>query len=103
MLPTPTALPVTMGDFRPPVVVEEALEPGNHVLLHTDGVTDARSSRGEPFGVDRLTDFTLRALADNRPLPETARRLVHAILAGQDDTLTDDATLIMLRWNGPAH
>ncbi|MET7831357.1 PP2C family protein-serine/threonine phosphatase [Micromonospora sediminicola] len=103
VLPTPTALPVTMGDFRPPVVVEEALEPGDHVLLYTDGITDARSSRGEPFGADRLTDFTLRALADELPLPETARRLVHAILAWQDDTLTDDATLLMLRWNGPGH
>ncbi|MEE3919481.1 SpoIIE family protein phosphatase [Micromonospora sp. BRA006-A] len=85
------------------MVVEEALEPGDHVLLYTDGITDARSSRGEPFGADRLTDFTLRALADELPLPETARRLVHAILAWQDDTLTDDATLLMLRWNGPGH
>ncbi|RKN37679.1 PP2C family protein-serine/threonine phosphatase [Micromonospora endolithica] len=100
VLPTPTALPVTMGDFRPPVVVEEALQPGDHVLLYTDGITEARSNRGEAFGVDRLTDFALRALADELPLPETTRQLVHAILAWQDDTLTDDATLLMLRWNG---
>ncbi|WP_428962114.1 PP2C family protein-serine/threonine phosphatase [Micromonospora fluostatini] len=100
VLPTPTALPVTMGDLRPPVVVEEALQPGDHVLLYTDGITEARSSRGEAFGVDRLTDFALRALAGELPLPETTRQLVHAILAWQDDTLSDDATLLMLCWNG---
>ncbi|MFI7221283.1 PP2C family protein-serine/threonine phosphatase [Micromonospora maritima] len=75
VLPTPTALPVSMGGFRPPVVVEEALEPGDHVLLHTAGVTEARSSRGEAFGVDRLTEFTLRALARRASLPETTRQL----------------------------
>lgn len=99
MLPTPTALPVTMGGLRPPVVIEEALEPGDHVLLYTDGITEARSHSGEAFGTDRLAEFTLRALANQLPLPETTRRLVHAILDWQDDTLADDATLLMLRWN----
>ncbi|MEU4588738.1 PP2C family protein-serine/threonine phosphatase [Micromonospora aurantiaca (nom. illeg.)] len=101
VLPTPTALPVTLGDQRPPVVIEEALEPGDNVLFYTDGITEARSVEGEPFGVDRLVDFTVRALADGLPLPETARRLVHAILAYQDNRLQDDATLLLVRWAGP--
>jgi hypothetical protein len=101
VLPTPTALPVTLGDQRPPVVIEEALEPGDDVLFHTDGITEARSAEGEPFGVDRLVDFTVRALADELPLPETARRLVHAILAYQDSRLADDATVLLVRWLGP--
>jgi hypothetical protein len=100
VLPTPTALPVTMGDVRPPVVVTEALEPGDHLILYTDGITEARSTRQEPFGIDRLADLAVRALADDLPLPETARRLVHAILEWQDNTLSDDATLLMLAWNG---
>jgi hypothetical protein len=102
ILPTPTALPVSLGHHRPPVVVEEALEPGDHVLLYTDGIIEARSSDGEPFGNDRLVDFTVKAIADQLPLPETSRRLVHAILGHQDDCLQDDATVLLARWISPA-
>ncbi|MFC8615442.1 PP2C family protein-serine/threonine phosphatase [Micromonospora purpureochromogenes] len=102
VLPTPTALPVTLGEHRAPVVVEEALEPGDDVLFHTDGITEARSADGEAFGVDRLVDCAVRALADDLPLPETARRMVHAILAYQDNQLGDDATVLLVRWHGPA-
>ncbi|MGB2568965.1 PP2C family protein-serine/threonine phosphatase [Micromonospora citrea] len=101
VLPTPTALPVTLGEHRAPVVVEEALEPGDDVLFYTDGITEARSGEGAAFGVDRLVDFTVRALADDLPLAEAARRLVHAILAYQDDQLGDDATVLLVRWHGP--
>ncbi|MCO8278029.1 serine/threonine-protein phosphatase [Actinoplanes sp. TRM 88003] len=102
VLPTPTALPVTLGDRRPPVIIQEALEPGDQVLLYTDGITEARDHDGNPFGVDRLIDFAQRALADRLPAAETARRLVHAILKHQDDRLQDDATVLLLHWLGPA-
>jgi serine phosphatase RsbU (regulator of sigma subunit) len=101
-LPSPTAMPVTLGDVHPPVVVEEALEPGDQLLLYTDGITDARDADGEPFGLDRLVDFVSRALADQLPAPETARRLVHAILEYQLDELQDDATVLLAQWLGPA-
>jgi len=102
VLPTPTALPVSLGHNRPPVVIEEALEPGDHVLLYTDGIIEARSADGEPFGLDRLIDFTVKAIADQLPLPETTRRLVHAILDYQDDRLQDDATVLLTQWHSPA-
>jgi serine phosphatase RsbU (regulator of sigma subunit) len=102
VLPSPTALPVTLGDRRPPVIIQEALEPGDQVLLYTDGITEARDHDGNPFGLDRLIDFAQRALADQLPAPETVRRLVHAILEYQDDRLQDDATVLLLQWNGPS-
>jgi hypothetical protein len=102
VLPTPTALPVTLGDRRPPVVVEEALEPGDRLLLYTDGIIEARSVDGEQFGFERLTDFAVKAVADQLPAPETARRLVHAILDYQDDQLQDDATVLLAEWVSPA-
>lgn len=102
VLPTPTAMPVTLGDVHPPVVVEEALEPRDHLLLYTDGITEARDVDGEPFGLDRLVDFVARALADQLPAPETARRLVHAILDYQLDELQDDATVLIAQWLGAA-
>ncbi|GAA0552631.1 PP2C family protein-serine/threonine phosphatase [Paractinoplanes ferrugineus] len=102
VLPSPTALPVTLGHHRPPLIVKEALEPGDQVLLYTDGITEARDADGNPFGLDRLIDFAQRALADHLPAAETTRRLVHAILEHQDDRLQDDATVLLLQWlSGP--
>lgn len=102
VLPSPTALPVTLGDRRPPVVVEESLEPGDTLLLYTDGIVEARTPDGESFGLDRLIEFAGKAAADGLPAPETARRLVHAILRHQDDRLQDDATLLLAQWHTPA-
>jgi serine phosphatase RsbU (regulator of sigma subunit) len=102
VLPTPTALPVSLGDRRPPAVIEEALEPGDRVLLYTDGIVEARSPTGEEFGIDRLIEFTTKALADQLPGPETVRRLVHAVLDYQEQRLQDDATLLLAEWRSPA-
>jgi serine phosphatase RsbU (regulator of sigma subunit) len=102
VLPTPTALPVALGDRRPPAVAEESLEPGDLVLLYTDGIIEARSPGGEQFGLERLVSFASKALADQVPLPETTRRLVRAILHHQDDNLQDDATILMAQWLSPA-
>lgn len=97
-LPTPTAMPVSMGDMRAPGVAEEALQPGDHVLLYTDGITEARTQDGEFFGVDRLAAFVARAMADGLSPPETTRRLVHAILEYQNNVLQDDATVVLVKW-----
>jgi serine phosphatase RsbU (regulator of sigma subunit) len=101
-LPGPTALPIGMCDLggEGPVVSEEALEPGDHLLLFTDGMIEARSESGEFFGVDRLVTCMGRALADDVPPAETMRRLVRAILEHQHEQLQDDATAVCVRWSG---
>lgn len=93
------------GNTRPPLglgvvsdVAEEPLEPGDQVLLFTDGVIEARSADGEFFGVERLADLVGRHSAGGNPPPETMRRLVRAILAHQVGELQDDATTVMLGW-----
>jgi hypothetical protein len=99
-LPSPTAMPIGLGQLGGaiPDIVEESLQPGDTLLLYTDGVVEARDAAGEQFGVDRLADFVTRALADQLPAPETMRRLVRAILAHQDDRLQDDATAALVEW-----
>jgi serine phosphatase RsbU (regulator of sigma subunit) len=100
VLPTPTALPVTMGDLQAPMEIEQALSPGDHVLLYTDGITEARSDAGDLFGEERLADFMIQALADGLPLTETTRRLIALVMEHQNDILQDDATVLLLRWLG---
>ncbi|UNS99134.1 SpoIIE family protein phosphatase [Streptomyces tubbatahanensis] len=75
------------------------LEPGDRVLLHSDGVTDAHNQAGERFGEDRFTDFLIRTIAAGEPAPEALRRLINAILTHQEGHLSDDATILMFEWH----
>jgi serine phosphatase RsbU (regulator of sigma subunit) len=81
-------------------VGEEALQPGDCLLLYTDGLVEARDRNGEFFGEERLTGLLHRATAAGQPPPETLRRLMHAVLDHQAGVLQDDATAVLARWNG---
>ena len=80
----------------------EQLEPGDYLLLFTDGVVEARSPEGELFGVPRLTDLMVRNLAAGLSAPETMRRAVTALLDHQAGNLVDVATMLLAQWR-PAH
>ncbi|WP_031010250.1 PP2C family protein-serine/threonine phosphatase [Streptomyces sp. NRRL F-5727] len=94
-------LPLGLGpDHAHPRTVHKApLEPGDRVLFHTDGVTEARSAADVLFGEERLVDFISRALAAGEPAPEALRRLIHAILDHHDGRLQDDATIVLVEWH----
>jgi hypothetical protein len=91
----------TSSEAEPTVGVDH-LEPGDYLLLYTDGVTEARSPGGELFGADRLTDLVIRSLAAGLPASETMRRAVNALLLHQQGNLSDDATLLLAQWR-PQH
>ena len=82
-------------------VTTVALEPGDSVVLFTDGVVEARGVDGAEFGVDRLGDFLEREAASGRLPEEILRRLVRAVLEHQTGRLRDDATVVLLHWDGP--
>lgn len=93
------ALPFGLGGGAPALHARD-LEPGDTVLLYTDGVTEARTPEGELFGKDRLADLAEREAASERPPDELIRRLVQAVLAHQAGSLRDDATLLLVQWAG---
>jgi len=83
-------------------VGHEQLEPGDRLLLYSDGIVEARNAHDEFFGEDRLVDFTRRAELAGLPAPETLRRLTAAVLAHQGGQLQDDATLVLVDWSADA-
>jgi phosphoserine phosphatase RsbU/P len=83
-------------------IAEESLEPGDRLLLYTDGVTDARDNAGELFGTDRLVDLAERSAVDELPAPETLRRLAHSVMQHQGGLPTDDATIMLVEWSEKA-
>ena len=84
-----------------PTIGETCLEPGDRVLLYSDGIVEARALDGEPFGVDRLADFLTRAHSADEPASETLRRLGRAVAAHRGTTeFEDDATLLLVEWTG---
>jgi serine phosphatase RsbU (regulator of sigma subunit) len=83
---------------RAPGVIEQQLEPGDTLVLYTDGITEARDREGELFGLDRLTAFITEELARRTPPAETMRRLIHTIVSYENGELRDDATAALLRW-----
>lgn len=102
-LDCPPAAPLGTGLGIEPVPCREQLEEGDRLLLYTDGITEARDARGREFGLDRFTDFVIRHQADGMPVPETLRRLVHAVLDYHRGTLQDDATVLFCEWHGTAY
>ncbi|WP_440099263.1 PP2C family protein-serine/threonine phosphatase [Streptosporangium sp. H16] len=101
-LQCPPAHPMGLGLGLAVTPCREQLEPGDRVLLYTDGMTEARNRLGQEFGLERFVDFIIRRNADGLPVPETLRRLVRSVLEYHDGRLQDDATVLLVEWRGGA-
>jgi serine phosphatase RsbU (regulator of sigma subunit) len=93
----PPGRPLGLRDGKG-VCCETRLQPGDRVVLYTDGIVEARSPEGEFFGEQRLADFITAAEAAGDPAPETVRRLMRRVVTHQADQLQDDASIVVLEW-----
>jgi sigma-B regulation protein RsbU (phosphoserine phosphatase) len=91
----PTA--TMIGAFRQWSCVERAvsLDPGDTLLIYSDGVTEAEAPSGQEFGEERL----VRCLRDSREL--SARSLVHCIVENVNEfshgSRYDDVTVVAIK------
>lgn len=98
-LDSTTGAPLGLGLLdEHPEVATERLEPGDRLVLYTDGVVEARDGSGAFFGTERLVELVGRQGASGRPAAETLRRLNLAVLAHQEGELQDDATTVLVEW-----
>ena len=81
------------------VVGEVILQPGNLIVLYSDGLTEAGIDRGSEFGESQL-EALVAAHAD-RPLAEIQQRVLAAVRQWAGDELEDDLTLLLVRATGP--
>ena len=93
------ALPLGLGD-SPPAVVHAELEPGDRLLLYSDGVIDAMKG-GEHYDEGHFTDDVEHVLRDDAPLAETVRRLNRRLMTWRGGQTRDDSTLMLVEWRSP--
>ncbi|GAB3143311.1 PP2C family protein-serine/threonine phosphatase [Microbispora hainanensis] len=99
----PPAHPMGLDLGLPVVPCQEQLEPGDRLLLYTDGITEMRSPDSGEFGLGRFVEFMIKQNAAGLPVPETLRRLIRTVLDYHDNRLHDDASVLLVEWHGNAH
>ncbi|MET8189088.1 PP2C family protein-serine/threonine phosphatase [Streptomyces sp. NPDC005133] len=99
-LACPPGDPMGTGLGVAPEVCREQLEPGDRLVLYTDGITEARTATGGEFGLSGFIDFLIRQHADRVPVPETLCRFMHRVVDHHVGEWQDDATVLFCEWLG---
>ncbi len=73
------------------------LEPGDLLVLYSDGITEAESPSGTPFDEEGLVAL-VRAHASNPSLPDIGQAIIKAVERhAQDVRFADDLTVLLAR------
>ncbi|HEX3774358.1 MAG TPA: PP2C family protein-serine/threonine phosphatase [Polyangiaceae bacterium] len=95
-LPTPgTWLGAIQDIARFTIDSELALEPGDLLLLYTDGVTEAMNASREQFGLDRLAELVQNGASS--PLDRLCAEIEERVLSWCNHAPVDDITVLALR------
>jgi serine phosphatase RsbU (regulator of sigma subunit) len=76
------------------------LNPGQVIVLYTDGVTEAEGPKGEQYGEERLKDLltSLPQSLEAKEIVDSVEKSVTGFVGS--DELTDDLTLLVVRMRG---
>lgn len=77
---------------------ETTLDPGDLLVLYTDGLTEARNRKGERYGVDRLLESVAMCTAEHAE--EVPESLFLSAFSFADGHLDDDVAIMALRRTG---
>src|SRR3954471_3196227 len=88
--PIPSGCSTATGPFHR---AEHRLEPGQRVLIYSDGIAEHRDDAGNLFGIENIT----RTLEGCRAATAagTVRALQDAVLSFSRRPLRDDATILL--------
>jgi sigma-B regulation protein RsbU (phosphoserine phosphatase) len=88
-----------LGWFEDPGLAETVitLEPGDRLVLYTDGFLEAKSPDGEVFGPHRFAEAVLRVAPLEGELGDELVREVERFAAGK---LDDDLTMLVVEFHG---
>jgi len=75
-----------------------ALQPGDRLVLVSDGVLEATDPQDNPFGTERLADIVAATVGEQTT--EVVRRITGAVLDHRQIELRDDATVVCVDWRG---
>jgi serine phosphatase RsbU (regulator of sigma subunit) len=76
------------------------LQPGDKLVLITDGITEAMNPAGELFGSARLINCLEKAMASSLSPAGLCEAVQNEVLKFEDETgPADDKTLLVLQWN----
>jgi phosphoserine phosphatase RsbU/P len=70
------------------------LQPGDRVVLYTDGITDVFDSRGEILGVEGVQKFVRETAT--LPFPEMKKGILDRVAAWREGPTTDDMSLVLV-------
>jgi phosphoserine phosphatase RsbU/P len=71
--------------------VELRLQPGDRVLMYTDGILEATYGKGEEFGISRLEQVLQKPSVSAQSILADVQQFAHGV------ALADDATVVLLR------
>jgi serine phosphatase RsbU (regulator of sigma subunit) len=88
---------VPLGLGVEPIIGKGLLETGDRLLLYTDGIMEARDSRGHFVDLMKVT-----APLGQAPLTEVLDEVLQALQAFTGGPLSDDLALMVAEYRGPA-
>ena len=74
--------------------IETALQPGDRILIYTDGLTENFNSRGEMLGIDGLGEIA-RNLS-SLPLADMKQQILNQVAGWRSGPAADDVSLVLV-------